>query len=100
MTDHDADRWARDLRAWAGRPTRLSPQAARARVVAELSERRRRPVWRWSRALLILLVGRRSEPIASPPTAAVAAQRTIVHQLSSGTRLYIVMRPQVPADDC
>lgn len=108
MSDDGAGRFARELRAWARRPTRLSPQAARTRVLAELAESGRRPAWRWitagatlaaAAAALILVVGRRPEPTA-PPTPAAADQRTIVHQLSSGTKLYIVMRPEVPADDC
>ena len=47
-------------------------------------------------------MGRREVPAPqlTPPTPAVAAPRTIVHQLSSGTKLYIVMRPAAAADEC
>ena len=109
MTGDRGDRLAGELRRWAHRPTRLSPRAARARLLAALPARRRRPSWRVLAAgaaaagalALALLVGRGPEPAAvAPPAAAVAAERTIVHQLSSGTRLYIVVRPAVPVDEC
>jgi hypothetical protein len=111
MTDDGMNRLARELRHWAQRPTRLSPRAARTRVLADLPGSRRRPAW-WlvtagatlaaGALALVLVIGRRQEPIAvTPPTpAATAAQRTIVHQLSSGTKLYIVMRPATAADEC
>ena len=110
MTDDGGSGFATELRAWAERPARLSPQAARTRVLARLSAPGRRPAWRLIAAgtalaagavALALLVGRPQEPAAPPsPVPAAAADRTIVHQLSSGTRLYIVVRPAVPADEC
>ena len=112
MSNDPLDRWTEALRRWAARPTRVSPAAARARVLAELDGGRRSPAWRLAAAgatlaagalALLLLIGRLEEPIPVQPTAApavTAAQRTIVHQLSSGTRMYIVFRPARPAGDC
>ena len=45
-----------------------------------------------------LIIGRPGEPVIEPPPAAAAAQRMIVHELSSGTKLYIVVRPGAAAD--
>ena len=101
MSGRRIDRLAGELRRWAEQPGALSPRAARTRVLAELPGRRRRPSWRLAAggaalaatALAVALsVGRQREPVAGPPAAAEDGQRTIVHQLSSGTKLYIVMR--------
>lgn len=105
----DLDRLAEELRRWTERPAGLSPRAARSRVLARLPQRDRQPVWRLAAAAgaaaalaLALIVGaliddRRGEPPAAPP-AAIQPQRVIVHQLSSGTPLYIVVRPAVAGD--
>ena len=95
------ERLARQLRRWAERPSSLAPAAARTRVLARLPSRRRRPAWRLAAAAgalatialaLALVLGRRPEPLPGPPPAAASAERVIVHQLSSGTTLYIVVR--------
>ncbi len=102
MSDRDMDRLTAALRRWAERPPSLSPRAAKTRVLAHLPSHRRRTAWRLlagggaliaTVAALALLVGRQSEPVAVPTTTTASAQRVIVHQLSSGTKLYIVMRP-------
>ena len=48
-----------------------------------------------------LIVGRPGEPVATPPTAGVAAgaRKMIVHELSSGTKLYIVLQPGAAGDE-
>lgn len=107
MTDERTAKLARELRRWAERPTELSPGKARTRVLARLPRHRgsgwRRPGWSLVAAgsalaaalALALFLGGRPEPIAEPPApAARVVQRTIVHQLSSGTKLYIVVRPE------
>lgn len=109
MIDKGTERLAGELRRWAGRPTELSPRAAGARVVARLP-RRRRPVWRLATAstalaaavlALSLVVGRRDEPAGNPPPPiSQTTLRTIVHQLESGTKLYIVVQPNGPDDEC
>lgn len=108
MTDHDMKRLAPELRRWAERPTALSPRAARARVVAQLPNRRRRPTWRLVGAagalaatamIVALVVGRHDEPVIGPPPVAASGQRMIVHELSSGTKLYIVVRPSAAGDE-
>lgn len=108
MTGDRTEKLARELRRWAERPTELSPGQARDRVLARLPRRRdrfgwRRPGWQLAAAgsalaaialALALVVGGRPEPITEPAApAGRVAQRTIVHQLSSGTKLYIVVRP-------
>lgn len=109
MSDQRMDHLVRELRRWAARPGSLPPAAARTRVLARLPGRRRRPVWRLVTGgvalaatvlAVALLVDRPSEPVAGPPPAAESAQRMIVHQLSSGTKLYIVMRPDALNDEC
>lgn len=100
MTD-EMDRVAEQLRRWAERPAPLSPRAARTRVLARLPSRRRRPAWRLAAAgalaglalAMALLVARRDEPVPGAPPSAPAAERLIVHELSSGTRLYIALQP-------
>ncbi len=108
MTDQGKKRLSRELRRWAGRPTSLSPRAARRRVLAHLPSRKRHPVWRLvaggtaltaTALAVVLIVDRPSEPVAAPPPATEVAQQMIVHQLSSGTKLYIVMRPNVAGDE-
>jgi hypothetical protein len=109
MTDNGDERLGRNLRRWAKRPTFLSPQAARTRVVAHLPSRRRQPTWRLvagggaltATALAVaLIIGRPSEPVTGPPQPTVASsQRMIVHELSSGTKLYIVVRPGAAGDE-
>ncbi len=93
-----------ELRHWAERPGSLSPQTARRRVLAHLPDRRRRPFRRLVTAgaalaaialVVALAVDRSSQPVSTPPLASESAPQTIVHQLSSGTRLYIVIRPDV-----
>jgi ferric-dicitrate binding protein FerR (iron transport regulator) len=103
------DRLTEELRRWAERPAALSPRAARSRVLARLSRRPPRPAWRLAAAAgaaaalaLALIVGalivrHHGEPPAAPPVTA-PAQRVIVHQLSTGTPLYIVVRPVVAGD--
>ena len=108
MSDRPPDRLTRQLRQWARRPTRLSARVARTRVVARLGARRGRP-WRLittgatlaaGALALALVLGRPPAPVSeSTPTAAPTAQRTIVHQLSSGTRMYIVVRPRTDLDE-
>ncbi|MFQ5349710.1 MAG: hypothetical protein ACE5EG_04615 [Thermoanaerobaculia bacterium] len=109
MSEDRLDELTRELRRWAELPGALSPQAARTRVLAHLPERRRRPLRRLVAAgavltatvlVVTLLVGRSSEPISSPPAAAESPQKMIIHQLSSGTKLYIVMRPAAVSDEC
>ena len=101
MSERRLEELSGELRRWAERPGSLSPQAARTRVLARLSDRRRRPFRRLVTAgaalaatalVVVLAVDRPSEPVSTPPPASQTAQQTIVHQLSSGTRLYIVMR--------
>lgn len=113
MTDKGVERLAAELRGWAEHPTTLSPTAARTRVLAHLPAPARRPVWRLAggavlavSALVLILgvgvlwVGRRHEPASlPPPPAAEPQQQTIVHQLSSGTQLYIVVQPYRLGDD-
>ncbi len=118
MTDRGIERLAAELRRWAERPTDLSPRAARTRVLAHLQDRRRRPSWRLvagggalaAGALALVLIAvltidrpsieRPDEPVASDSApAAETGQPTIVHQLSSGTKLYIVMRPDALGDE-
>lgn len=101
MTDQDLAGLTAQLRRWAERPASLSPQIARTRVLANLPSRKNRTAWRLAAAggalaaiglALALIVGRQSEPIAAPPPSEANAQRMIVHELSSGTKLYIVMQ--------
>ena len=109
MKDNRFESLAEEIRRWSERPPSLSPRQARTRVLAHLPERRRRPIWRLlaggatlAAAVLVvmLLVGRPPQPAGGPPVAASPpdAQRMIVHQLSSGTQLYIVMRPDAFAN--
>ena len=108
MTDDRFERLAEEIRRWSERPGSLTPRQARTRVLAHLPERRFRPAWRLlaggaalaATALAVaLLVGGRPEPVVGPTAAAPpVVQRTIVHQLSSGTQLYIVMRPDAFAN--
>jgi hypothetical protein len=113
MTDKGMERLRDELRRWAQRPTSLSPRAARTRVVARLASPRRRPAWRLVSATTALaasalaltlvvgalVIGRQAEPVAGPPPTTAAAQRMIVHQLSSGTKLYIVVQPHTRGDE-
>ena len=104
----DLDRLAEELRRWAERPAALSPQAARSRVLARLPRRNQRPAWRLAAvgaaaalalALIVgTLIGHRPEQPPAAPPVAIQPQRVIVHQLSSGTPLYIVVRPVVAGD--
>ncbi len=108
MSDRDLDHLARELRRWARRPGSLSPRAARTRVVAGLPRRRRRPVWRLvtggvalaaTALALALVVDRPREPVPGPAPAIESDQRMIVHQLSSGIKLYVVVRPDFASED-
>lgn len=108
MSDRDLDPLIRELRRWAERPGSLSPHAARTRVLARLPRRRGWPVWRLvtggaalaATALAVaLVVDRPSEPVPGPPPASESDQKMIVHQLSSGIKLYVVMRPDFASDD-
>lgn len=110
MREHGMDRLTDELRRWSRRPTRVSPGTARTRVLARLEAGGRTPAWRLAAAgaalaagalALVLLVGRSEEPAAEQAAAPATAtsQSTIVHELSSGTKLYIVVRPIKPAGD-
>ena len=108
MTDERLERFSEEIGRWSERPPTLTPRQARTRVLARLPQSRPRPAWRLvaggaalaATALVVaLLVGGRREPVVGPPAAAPpVVQRTIVHQLSSGTQLYIVMRPDAFAN--
>lgn len=107
MSTDPVDRLTRELRAWARRPPRLSPGAARARVLADLAVDRRRSAWRLLTAgaslaavalVVALATGRRERPAATVPAPAATSERMIVHQLSTGTRLYIVVQRDIPAN--
>ena len=111
MSDRDLERLTAELRRWAGRPSCLSPRAARTRVLAHLPSVRRHPDWRLATGgalaaaalVMALLVGQRTAPVPEPrPVTAEIDQQTIVHQLSSGTKLYIVVRPDAGGgeNDC
>jgi hypothetical protein len=98
-----------ELRHWAERPGSLSPQTAGRRVLANLPDRRRWPfrglvtggaALAATALVVALAVDRSSEPVSTPPPTSETAHQTIVHQLSSGTRLYIVMRPEVSKGEC
>ncbi len=109
MTDKGIARLTMELRRWSTRPTSLSARTARTRILAHLPHRPRRPSWRFvagsaaiaaSALALVLVIGSRDEPIVSgPEPAAEMPQRMIVHQLSSGTKLYIVMQPSGAGDE-
>lgn len=108
MTDDPVDRWTRELRDWARRPARLSPAAARTRVLAGLGAARRRPPWRLVTAgaslaalglAVALTLGREERPATTAPQPAAASEQMIVHQLSTGTKLYIFVRPGALSDD-
>lgn len=110
MSQDRLDRLAEELRQWTGRPGSLSPRAARTRVLATLPDRRPRPRWGLVTAgaalaalalAAALLVDSPGPPVdrTVPPTAD-PTHRIIVHQLSSGTKLYIVMRPDSLEDEC
>lgn len=111
MTDKGIEQLAKQLRDWAERPTALTAAAARTRVLAHLERRPKRPTWRLAAAsaalaasalALVLLIGRREPPVVSgsPSAAAAPQQQMIVHQLSSGTKLYVVVEPAATADEC
>lgn len=111
MSDKSIERLAEELRDWTERPTALPAAAARARILAHLERRPKLPTWRFaagsaalaaSALALALLIGRREVPSSTGPLPAAAApqQQMIVHQLSSGTKLYIVVEPGAAADGC
>jgi hypothetical protein len=101
MNDKDKQQLTAELRRWAAHPIALSPRMARRRVLANLPSRMRRPAWRLVVAgaaltatalALAMTIGHRSDSIWVPPPIAETPERMIVHELSSGTKLYIVMQ--------
>jgi len=102
-------RFERELEGWGGRPPRVAPGAARARVLASLPERGRG--WPWPRlaasaALLVALMvsvwlGSPRPAGEAPRTASLATPApldpdTVVWQLDERTTVYFVLRPGKP----
>ena len=105
MPGDPMQRFARDLRLWARRPTEASPRAARARLLDAIGSARSelRP-WRPRLAtalvamaiaavLFVLIPSREPQkPRAEEPVT----QRYLVVTLASGNQLYVQLSPPTP----
>lgn len=110
MSDRRLRRFESELRHWAERPPALPAGLARRRVEGHLAVAPRRRGWRLAlgsaaavlAVVALALVLRLPPPPAVPsPAAAAVPERLVVHQLKSGTQLYIVLPPsQPPPDRC
>lgn len=100
MNDERLDRLAGEIRTWTRRPPERSPQVARTRVLGRIAKPRN-PAWKLATAAAVLAVAVTagflldSGPTPGPPvaTAAVAppAQKLLVFELESGTKLYLAL---------
>ncbi len=98
MNDERLDRLADEIRSWTRRPPARTPQVARTRVLAGIARPRFRAAWKLAAAAaavaVALTAGFLLDPGPPPPepdAPAAPAQKLLVYELESGTKLYLAL---------